>query len=77
MPEHGWSDDRDDASAYTVRHVQPYEAVKTYRCPGCDHDIRPGEGHEVIVPPRDPGARRHWHTGCWRRAEKRLHRPAP
>ena len=55
MPEHGWPDDRDDASALAVRHVQPYEAVKPYRCPGCDHEIRPGEGHEVVVPTRDPG----------------------
>lgn len=50
-----------------VRHVQPYEAVKTYRCPGCDHEIARGEGHEVVVPLDDPGARRHWHSGCWTR----------
>ena len=30
--------------AVDVRHVQPYQADKTYRCPGCDHEIRPGEG---------------------------------
>ena len=24
-----------------VRHVQPYQAVKVYRCPGCDHEIPP------------------------------------
>jgi hypothetical protein len=70
MPAHEWPRDLDDPSACTVRHVQPYEAVKAYRCPGCDHDIRPGEGHEVVVPTRDPSERRHWHTGCWRRAEK-------
>ena len=33
-----------------VRHIQPYEAVKAYRCPGCDHEIPPGLGHEVVVP---------------------------
>jgi hypothetical protein len=77
MPEHGWPDDSDDPNAFTVRHVQPYEAVKAYRCPGCDLDIRPGAGHEVVVPTRDPTERRHWHTGCWRQAEKRLHRSAP
>jgi hypothetical protein len=71
MPEHGWPDDTEDAGAYTVRHVQPYEAVKAYRCPGCDHDIRPGEGHEVVVPVRAPDDRRHWHTGCWHRESKR------
>ena len=43
----------DDAEV-TVRHMQPYEAVKAYRCPGCDHEIRAGEGHEVVVPVDDP-----------------------
>ena len=47
--------------------MQPYEAVKAYRCPGCDHEIRPGEGHEVVVPLDAPEDRRHWHTGCWHR----------
>jgi hypothetical protein len=50
-----------------IRHVQPYEAVKTYRCPGCDHEIPAGLGHEVVVPLQHPEDRRHWHTGCWRR----------
>jgi len=48
-----------------VRHVQPYEAVKDYRCPGCDHEIRKGVGHKVVVPLAAPVDRRHWHTGCW------------
>jgi hypothetical protein len=54
-----------------VRHVQPYQAVKEYRCPGCDHEIRVGEGHKVVVPRDDPDSRRHWHTGCWFREAKR------
>ncbi len=53
-----------------VRHVQPYQAVKTYRCPGCDHEIPPGVGHEVVVPRADPDERRHWHTSCWSRADR-------
>jgi hypothetical protein len=65
MAEHGWTEDDEDR--VEVRHVQPYEAVKAYRCPGCDHEIRPGEGHEVVVPSAAPGERRHWHTGCWHR----------
>ncbi len=39
-----------------------------YRCPGCDHEIRPGVGHVVAWPAEDYGTvqdRRHWHTGCW------------
>jgi hypothetical protein len=57
---------------YTVRHVQPYEAVKPYRCPGCDHEIPPGLGHEVVVPTDAPDLRRHWHTGCWFKEQRRL-----
>lgn len=57
-----------DPAAVDVRHVQPYEATKPYRCPGCDHEIPPGTGHEVVVPLHAPDLRRHWHTSCWRRA---------
>jgi hypothetical protein len=62
------TDARDDVE---VRHVQPYEASKPYRCPGCDHEIRIGEGHEVVVPRDAPDLRRHWHTPCWRAAANR------
>ena len=51
---------------WVVRLVPGSASTKTYRCPGCDHEIRPGEGHEVVVPQRDASERRHWHTGCWR-----------
>ena len=57
-----------------VRRVQPYQATKAYRCPGCDHEVRVGEGHVVAVPIDDPDGRRHWHTGCWHREEQRLTR---
>lgn len=42
-------------------------AGKTYRCPGCDQEIRPGTGH-LVAWPADGAVdeRRHWHTGCWR-----------
>ncbi|HZJ27060.1 MAG TPA: hypothetical protein VFF40_08650 [Acidimicrobiia bacterium] len=71
----GWDDNR-FAGDIDVRHIQPYQAVKTYRCPGCDHEIRPGTGHEVVVPVDDPDRRRHWHTPCWR-AEVRRRTRAP
>jgi hypothetical protein len=61
----------DDAGEVAVRHVQPYEAVKPYRCPGCDHEIAVGLGHEVVVPVDAPEARRHWHSGCWFREQRR------
>ena len=60
-----------EADEVDVRHVQPYEATKTYRCPGCDHEIPPGTGHEVVVPRAAPDRRRHWHTGCWRGITRR------
>jgi hypothetical protein len=59
-----------------IAHVHPYQAIKTYRCPGCDHEIPAGTGHEVVVPSVAPGLRRHWHTACWRR-EARARADAP
>lgn len=51
-----------------VRQVQ---SDKPYRCPGCDHLIRAGVPHLVVVPLGDADARRHWHTECWRRELRR------
>jgi hypothetical protein len=56
-----------------LRAVQPYQAVKDYRCPGCNQQITSGLGHLVIVPLSDPAERRHWHHSCW---ERRSDRPA-
>ncbi|HZR12137.1 MAG TPA: hypothetical protein VFC33_02690 [Acidimicrobiia bacterium] len=64
----------DDDHDEDVRHVQPYEAVKRYRCPGCDHEIDVGVGHEVVVPRDAPDHRRHWHTPCWRAELRRRER---
>jgi hypothetical protein len=55
-----WSDDDVE-----VRVVHPFEATKTYVCPGCGHDITPGTGHLVAVPSEAPDLRRHWHRPCW------------
>jgi len=56
-------------------HVQPMtgaNAVKAYRCPGCNGDIEPGTPHLVawradgiMGPEDDLAARRHWHRRCW------------
>jgi hypothetical protein len=54
-----------------VRVVQPYEAVKRYVCPGCNHDIEAGTGHLVVVPHDAPDLRRHWHKPCWRFRDRR------
>lgn len=55
----------------TLRRVQPYEARKTYVCPGCLGDIAPGVGHLVVVPDDDPDGRRHWHHACWEHRHRR------
>lgn len=55
-----------------TRFVQPYEATKTYICPGCNREIPPGVGHLVAVPPDEPDLRRHWHRGCWHNRHTRF-----
>jgi hypothetical protein len=66
------STDEDD---WVVRQVTGSAATRAYRCPGCDHEIRPATPHVVAWPAladgdgRDEDAgladRRHWHTACW------------
>ncbi|MPZ26540.1 MAG: hypothetical protein GEV12_08795 [Micromonosporaceae bacterium] len=72
---------------WRVRQISGGAAVKTYRCPGCDQEIRPGVPHLVAWPVAGPvgfggsagvggpvggaGERRHWHTGCWNARERR------
>ncbi|HET9877565.1 MAG TPA: hypothetical protein VFQ37_17700 [Mycobacterium sp.] len=58
-----------DGYPYEVRPIAGARALKTYRCPGCDHEIHSGTAH-VVVWPVDSGFsglddRRHWHTSCW------------
>jgi hypothetical protein len=58
-----------DGFDYEVRPIPAAKAGKTYRCPGCDHEIRSGTAH-VVVWEADLGEaavddRRHWHTPCW------------
>jgi hypothetical protein len=58
-----------DGYDYDVKAVAASRALKTYRCPGCDHEIKPSTAH-VVVWPADSGEaavedRRHWHTSCW------------
>jgi len=48
-----------------VRTVPGERNAKGYRCPGCDHEIRPGLPHLVAWPAGEEADRRHWHTPCW------------
>jgi len=52
---------------WVVRPVAGAYAVKEYRCPGCDHEIKPGTPHVVAWRADATEERRHWHTPCWRR----------
>jgi hypothetical protein len=69
---------------WVVRQLTGAATDKTYRCPGCDQEIRPGTPHVVTWPayardsdldPWDTDSamdwRRHWHTACWRARSRR------
>jgi len=54
--------------------VRSATGERTYRCPGCEQEIRPGVPHVVAWPADGRGDladRRHWHTGCWRARDRR------
>lgn len=63
---------------WMVRTVPGERTTKSYRCPGCDHEIRPGTAHVVTWAVGEPADRRHWHAACWtargRRAPTRRRR---
>ncbi|MDR1852986.1 MAG: hypothetical protein LBR21_10145 [Propionibacteriaceae bacterium] len=59
---------------WMVQNMPADRALKTYICPGCQHDVKPGTPHVVVWPNRTPlggesavDYRRHWHTACWER----------
>jgi hypothetical protein len=51
---------------WEVRAIAAPNAVKQYRCPGCNHEIRPRTAHLVAWRIGDEGHRRHWHQGCFK-----------
>ena len=60
--------------------VREVASDKAYRCPGCDHQVRPGLRHLVVVPEGAADDRRHWHSKCWQSELRRqgiLRRPDP
>ena len=57
-----------------VRRLTGSAATKSYRCPGCDHDIRPATPHVVVWREGGLDDRRHWHTPCWRNRDRRRRR---
>jgi hypothetical protein len=75
LPAHRRIEPGADGFDYEVRPIAASRAVKHYRCPGCDHEIRSGTAHVVVwrVDDGEAGAddRRHWHTPCWANRAKR------
>ncbi|GAA4861232.1 hypothetical protein GCM10025787_52710 [Saccharopolyspora rosea] len=71
----GWSRvEQTPDGDWMVRTIPAEQATKVYRCPGCDHEIRPGVAHVVAWPGAEQGGvadRRHWHNGCWRARTRR------
>jgi hypothetical protein len=69
-----------------VRPVTGAAATKSYRCPGCDQEIRPATAHLVVWPDDGSeavlsaaggsglGDRRHWHSVCWNARDRRAPR---
>jgi hypothetical protein len=61
----------DQSDGLEVRVIHPYQATKTYLCPGCNQEIGVRVGHLVVVPLDAPDLRRHWHTACWKFRHRR------
>lgn len=63
--------------SWLVRRLSGQTSERTYRCPGCHHDIAPGTAHVVAWPEDGLGGgggvedRRHWHSACWRARDHR------
>ena len=68
-PPRGVAPDWAQAEGFRVQQVT---GERSYRCPGCDHEIRVGTAHLVVMPKGTVDLRRHWHTPCWQRELKQL-----
>ena len=56
---------------YRVRRITGSSSSKVYRCPGCDQMIPLATPHVVAWKDYDEDGRRHWHTACWAKKDKR------
>ena len=56
---------------YIVRRLTGSGSTKPYRCPGCDQLIPLATPHVVAWLEYDEEGRRHWHTACWAKKNKR------
>jgi len=60
-----------DDGLYIVRKLTGSGATKPYRCPGCDQMIPMATPHIVAWLDGDEDGRRHWHSACWTKKNKR------
>jgi hypothetical protein len=63
---------------WVVQRITGSSSVKSYRCPGCDQLIPPATPHVVAWPFEDDKSqeeRRHWHTACWGKRDRRSPNP--
>lgn len=59
---------------WSVRQVRANDSGRSYRCPGCQHEVGADVPHSVVWPADSMGQldnRRHWHTVCWAARERR------
>lgn len=56
---------------YMVRKITGSSSNKPYRCPGCDQLIPMATPHIVAWIEHDVESRRHWHSACWSKKDKR------
>jgi len=64
---------------WVVKPIRGSSSTKSYRCPGCDQEIRPATPHVVVWPEETIVGeaidnRRHWHTACWQARDRRTRR---
>ena len=56
---------------WIVQSITGSTSVKSYRCPGCDMEIKPATPHIVAWPIDAVDDRRHWHSVCWTKKDHR------
>ena len=61
----------DEDGLWVVRQLTGSAANKPYRCPGCDQLIPMATPHIVAWIEHDVESRRHWHSACWTKKDKR------
>ncbi len=66
-----------DGGRRSVRQVGGNDTGRSYRCPGCQHQVSARTPHTVVWPEDGMAgiggvdARRHWHTACWQARDRR------